>query len=311
VAAQVGVAVPFFGFAGAGAGLAGDGGEPGPGGQVAGGGEPCHVQAGLGDDRGGEFQADARDLGQPRRGGQHPGVRPGVRVRDAVGGDPGGGRDGPEGGFDLVIQGGDLAVQEGDEVEVGADQLAVMRLDLHPVQGPLHGRAAALDPVRGQGGQRGGAGFPVGEGFEDAAGGLGAGQRGQDRRQLDQGALEKLLQPLPLPGAVADQLQAGAGQVPQQPDLRRGHERGAQQAHLGEAGDPLGVEPVGLGAAGELPGVGRVDQLDLKAGGFQEVVPDPPVVAGGLHRDQLDPVGQQPGGQGEDAAGGRGDLLDP
>jgi hypothetical protein len=72
---------------------------------------------------------------------------------------------------------------------------------------------------------------------------------------LIKGALEELFQPLPFAGAVADHLQPGAGQVAQRPDLRRRHEARAQQAHLRQPGDPLGVEPVGLRPAGQLPGV--------------------------------------------------------
>src|SRR5438045_7673497 len=44
-AAQPGVALALLPGPGAGAGLAGGGAEPGPGHQVAGGGEPSHVQA--------------------------------------------------------------------------------------------------------------------------------------------------------------------------------------------------------------------------------------------------------------------------
>ena len=58
---------------------------------------------------------------------------------------------------------------------------------------------------------------------------------------------------LPIPGAVADQLEPGAGQVAQRPDLRRRHERRPQQAHLRQPGDPLGVEPVGLRPPRQLP----------------------------------------------------------
>ena len=75
VALEVGVAVSLARLAGAGAGLAGDGGQPGPGGQVGGGREPGHVQAGLGDDRAGQVGADAGDLREPLRGGQGGGVR--------------------------------------------------------------------------------------------------------------------------------------------------------------------------------------------------------------------------------------------
>jgi Bacterial extracellular solute-binding protein len=72
---------------------------------------------------------------------------------------------------------------------------------------------------------------------------------------LTRAPLQERLQPLPLPGAVADQLQPRAGQVPQRLDLRRRHERRPQQPHLRQPGDPLRVEPVRLRPAGQLPGM--------------------------------------------------------
>jgi len=55
------------------------------------------------------------------------------------------------------------------------------------------------------------------DGLQDVAGRLVPGQRVHRGRQLDQGAVQQLLQPLPLPRPVADQLQPCAGQVPQRP----------------------------------------------------------------------------------------------
>ena len=91
----------------------------------------------------------------------------------------------------------------------------------------------------------------------------------------------------------------------------RGHERGAQQAHLGQPGQPLGVQPVGLGQAGQLPGVGGVHQLHVQPGRLQHVEPDPPVVRRGFHRHELHPVREQPRRQRQDRGHGRGDLLGP
>ena len=87
VALEVGVALPLGRLAVPGAGLAGDRGEPGPGGEVGRGREPGHVQARFGDDRAGEVGADAGDLREPLGGGQGGRVRAGVRGRDAVGAD--------------------------------------------------------------------------------------------------------------------------------------------------------------------------------------------------------------------------------
>src|SRR5207244_6570115 len=57
--------------------------------------------------------------------------------------------------------------------------------------------------------------------------------------------------------------------------------------------DPPGVLLVGLRPAGQLPGMPGVHQLHVQPGSFQQVVPDPPVIRGGLNHDRLDPVGDQ------------------
>ena len=123
------------------------------------------------------------------------------------------------------------------------------------------------------------------------------GQLGRHRRHLDQRAFQQLLQPLPAAGPVLDQVGAGPGVVAQLPDRGRRHERGTQHPHLGQPGQPHRVQPVGLGQAGQVPGLASGDQLHRQPGAFQHVVPDPPVVRGGLQRHHLNPVRHQPGGQ--------------
>ena len=180
-----------------------------------------------------------------------------------------------------------------------------------PSRALLDGGAPALDLPGGQGGQGLGVALAVGDGFQDVAGGLDPGQARHRGGQLDQGAFQELFQPLPFAGAVADQLQPGAGQVAQRPDLRRRHEAGPQQAHLGEPGELLRVQPVGLRPPGQLPGMGGVDQLHGQPGGLQQVKPYPPVVRCRLHDDQLNPVGEQPPGQRQDLPRCGGDLFQP
>jgi hypothetical protein len=90
--------------------------------------------------------------------------------------------------------------------------------------------------------------------------------------------VEQLLQPLPLLRPILQQLQPGVGQVTQRPDLRRRHERGPQQAHLGEPSDRLRVLLAGLRPPGQLPRMPRVHQLHVQPGRLQHVVPDPPVI---------------------------------
>jgi hypothetical protein len=65
--------------------------------------EPGHVQAGFGDDLPGELEADAGDLREPLRRGQHSGARSRAGGRDAVRGDPPGGGDGVQRRFELVV----------------------------------------------------------------------------------------------------------------------------------------------------------------------------------------------------------------
>ena len=99
-----------------------------------------------------------------------------------------------------------------------------------------------------------------------------------------------------------DQPGPGPGVVPQVPDRLRRHERGAQQPHLGQPGQPLRVQLVGLRAAGQVPGLGRVDQLHRQPARLQHEEPDPPVVAGRFQRDDLDAVPCQLAAQRADRA---------
>ena len=177
VGLEAGVALSFARPAAAGAGLAGDGGEAGPGDQVVRGGEPGHVQARFGDHAHGQLAADAGDLREPARGGQGGGVRGG----DAVGGDAPGCVDGVQGGLDLILDRVDRPVEQGDVVQVDADQHGVAAARLHALQGPLDGGAAAPDPRAGQGREGLRVALAVGDGLQDVAARLGPGQRPDHR----------------------------------------------------------------------------------------------------------------------------------
>ncbi len=85
----------------------------------------------------------------------------------------------------------------------------------------------------------------------------------------------------------------------------------AQQAHLGQPGQPLGIEPVGLRPAGQLPGMAGVHQLHGQPGGLQQVVPHAPVVTGRFHDDQLHAVREEPPCQCHHVRGPGRDLLYP
>ena len=136
VALEVDVALSFSRLAAAGAGLAGDRGQPGPGDEVAGGREAGHVQACLGDDRHGELEADAGDLREPVGGGQDRGARAGVRAGTPSALTPQAAGMASEGGLDLVLDCGDQPVQAGDVVQVEADQHGVVGAEGHALQGP-------------------------------------------------------------------------------------------------------------------------------------------------------------------------------
>jgi hypothetical protein len=108
--------------------------------------------------------------------------------------------------------------------------------------------------------------------------------------------------PLPAPGALLGQPGAGPGAVPQIPDWLGRHEGRAQQPHLGQPGQPLRVQFVRFGPAGQGLGPGRIDQLHRQPARLQHQEPDPPVIAGGLQGHHLDPVVLQLAAQRADRA---------
>ena len=256
-----GVALAFLPGPGAGAGLAGRGAQPGPGHQVGGGGEPAHVQAGLGDDGPGQVFADAGDLGQPGPRVQHGGVRagPGIGAGGPVRVDaPGGGhRRGQPG--DAGAQLGDLAVEGGDLVQEQLGELAVVVIE-HAVQRFDQAGMLGLHPAAGQGGQLMRVAL-AGDHRLDHVLRRDRGQRAGHGRYLDQRAFQQLFQPLEAAGALLGQPDPRAGVVPQVPDRPGRHERGPQQSHLGQPRQPLRVQLVSPGPARQVLRLGGVDQL--------------------------------------------------
>ena len=198
-------------------------------------------------------------------------------------------------GVDLRRQRVDLIEQHPGQFGVVVVEAAVERLDQR--------RSLGLHPAPGQVGQAPRVTL-AGDQRLDHVPRRQRVQRGRHRRHLDQRVFEQLLQPLPVPGAFPGQIDPQPGVVAQLPDRRRRHERGPQQPFLGELGQPHRVELVGLGPAGHVLHVAGVDQLHVQPGRLQQVVPDPPVVRGGLHGDLLDPQLDQLIGQVGDRAGG-------
>ena len=86
-------------------------------------------------------------------------------------------------------------------------------------------------------------------------------QAGGDRGDLDQGPLEQLLQPRPVPGPLVHQVGAQPGELPQPPDLGRRHELGPQHAPLGQLRQPHCVLFVRLGPARHVLDRPGIDQL--------------------------------------------------
>jgi hypothetical protein len=119
-----------------------------------------------------------------------------------------------------------------------------------------------------------------------------------------------LLQPLLVAGAIAGQVGAQPGVVPQPADLGGRDERGSQHAPLVQLAQPHRIQLVGLGAARQVLDVVGVDQPDHQPPRLQHIDERPPVVGGGLHHDPLDPLTDQVVGQLQDRGGGRRNLPD-
>jgi hypothetical protein len=288
-APDVDVALALLPASGAGAGLGRDRGEPGPGHQVGRGREPAHVQADLGDQAEGHLTAEAGDLVKAVGGGEDGGVRAasGARSGGAVLVHAPGCWNHGEMGLDLVFQGADLGVQELDGAQVGGGGERVLLPEPHA--GERLRQVRPLRPHRPHRELGQGARVPLAgdHRLDHGQAGLAAGQLRRDRRQLAQGVLQQLLQPLPAPGPVLGEVHELAGIDAHRADLRRRHERAPQQPHLGQPRDPRRVLLVRLRPPRQVPGLGGVDQLHAQPGVLQHREPDPPVIRRRLHRDQL------------------------
>ena len=133
-------------------------------------------------------------------------------------------------------------------------------------------------------------------------------QVADQRGDLDVGGLEHLLHAVDHPAAVAQELRALAGQVPQLPLGLGRHERRAEQPVLQQLRDPLAVGHVGL-AAGDAADVLGVDQHQLQAI-LQQVPHRLPVDAGRFHRGDRHAQSAQPVPQAQDLSAGRAERLD-
>ena len=211
--------------------------------------------------------------------------------------------------FDARREGVDLGAQRVDLAQQHPRQLGVMLIEATVERGDQL-RALGLHPPAGQLGQPARVALPGDQGLDHVPRRQRVQRRGH-RRHLDQRVLKQLLQPLPVAGAFAGQIHPQPGVVAQPPDRGRGHERRPQQALLGQLGQPDSVEFVGLGPARHILHIAGVDQLHRQPRRLQQVVPDPPVVRGGLDGDLLDAQLDQLLAQLGDGAGARGHVPHP
>jgi len=214
--------------------------QPGPGDQVACGGEPAHVGADLGDDDLGGQVTDAGD-GAQQLDRLAERVQAAVHLRVDLG----------QGGVERV----DLAqVQPQQEPVPVGDAPGQRRLD------PLGRR---LDAFLHQGKQPFGVGLLLDQRLDDRPPAF-AHDVGQHRAELDVGVFQRLLQPLHVAGLLAHQLLARAQQGAHLLRRRLGHKARADQAVRQQVGQPDGVGYVGLAAGHVLDvcGIGQ-DERDL------------------------------------------------
>ena len=126
----------------------------------------------------------------------------------------------------------------------------------------LQRRDLGAQPALGQLGEHLGVGRAVDQRVEHRAA-RDAEDVGRDAVELDPGVLERLVQPVGLPGALLDLRLAIPGQVPQRPDRLGRHEARPQQPGLGQLAQPGRVGDIGL-ATGDLLDVASVDKQQLE-----------------------------------------------
>lgn len=122
---------------------------------------------------------------------------------------------------------------------------------------------------------------------------------------LQAGVLEYVPDPLPVAGALLDQVRAQPGEVAQLPHRCGRDEAGVQHPAFGEFGQPDRVELVGLGPARNVLHVPRVDRPHGQAAVLEQVEPRLPEHPGGLHHHQFHALAHQVIAQGEDLPGAR------
>ena len=136
-----------------------------------------------------------------------------------------------------------------------------------------------------------------------------AGNVTHDQGQLDVHLHQRFLHPLDIHPGTLDQAVPVAHIGAQRDDGLAGTKTPAQQADAVEVAEPLTIGHVAL-ASGHVLDVSRIDEEDLQAAGFEDVVDRDPVDPGGFHRHAGDPTGDQPVREPQQIAGERREGLD-
>ena len=280
------------------------GGPPGPCASEGAGAQQCAPATRLAEDRADRVGAGAGDGAQPRDRRVVTGLRRCLHRLVTIGlvtigpagrvgghGRGGGGREGADRGVEQV---GDLGDPRGQLVELAQQhpgQLGVV-VGEPAVQGLFQVGSAGAGPAFGQLGQCRGVALPGDQRLDHRP--AGDPERvGEYRRDLDQGVLEQLLDPLLDPDTVDDQIEPGPGQVPHPAHRLGRHQRRRDHRALRQLGQPHRVDLVGLRPARDVLGLRGVDQPHRQPGRLQQVVERAPVVRGGLHHHPLHPLAAQ------------------
>ena len=295
--------------------------SPEPGGEVVLGGPAARVGADLGDELEGTVGREAIDLREVDAGQvvQHgPDVEVwfiaasarAARAGQRRGGRRDGGRQLLEFGVDGPVAGEELRLAHVKEFEVLPQDKEVLGAVVPGQRGDdlVRGGPAVRVAVAGQDVR-----VPLArdEGAQDRQAGL-ADNVADHAREQEVHLGERLLHPLDIGAGGLDEDVAVPYEGAEGEDRPGGAEAPAQEADAVEFAQPLTVLDVAL-AAGDVFDVAGVDEQDLQAPGFEDVVDRDPVDPGRFHGDAGDATGDEPvgeplevGGEGPEGSDGGG-----
>jgi hypothetical protein len=206
--------------------------------------------------------------------------------------------------LDRVREAVDLLIEEVDVREDRADPQRVQLVEATLERLFERGQLLA-QPAFGELGEQLGVGRAMHERVEHRAA-RDAEDVARDAIELDPGVLQRLVQPVGLPGTFLDLRLAIPGQVAQIADRLGRDEARLQQPGLQQLAQPRRIADVGL-ASGDLLDVSGVDQHQREV--VLEHMPDGlPEHAGRLHHNPLDTISGQPVAKREQPANRRLEL---